>query len=91
MRILRVKGVGDALVSNPHAERSIRFVGKLWNGKKAADGLPHPLCFDNVEETIADHSDVRSAVKKGCLTACDEATAKLCGVKLKALAPKEGK
>ncbi len=80
MRVLKVKGVKDRLVSNPHSANAIRFVGKAWNDK-SDPSLPHPQRWDNVEESIADHLDLRNAVKKGDLSACDEATAARCGLK----------
>lgn len=90
MRIFKVKGVPDRLVSNPFA-KSPRFVGKVWNDK-SDPALPHALRWDDTDESIEDHPDIRSAVKKGDLLAMDEATARSCGVVLKrGAAPKEGK
>jgi DNA-binding GntR family transcriptional regulator len=90
-RLLSVKGVPDRLVTNPHVERSIRFVGKQWDESSDAS-LPHASRWKDVEATLEDHADLRAAVKKGDLLACDEATAKRCGLApKKAEKPKESK
>lgn len=88
MRILKVKGVPDRLCSNPHS-KSPRFVGKLWNDKSDPK-LPNALRYDDVEEVIADHLDLRSALKAGDLLPADEATAALCGLAMAKAAAKKG-
>jgi hypothetical protein len=89
-RSLTVKGVPDRLVTNPHA-KSIRYVGKEWD-ESSDKALPYALRWKDIEVTLEDHADLRDAVKKGDLLACDEATAKRCGLApKKAEKPKEQK
>lgn len=76
MRILKVRGVPDVNVSNPHT-RSMRWVGK----KQLSDGS-----YEVCDENINDHPDIREALalnpqsNRIGLIALDVETARLAGV-----------